>query len=176
MSYFLVVYDRPAGSLRELREYAPGGRATATRSATGWRRARRTTSRWSCFKRPPGPTSRRRTVGIFGRLSSLQPGGNDSSASQHKTPHDRRTPSPRTPPRSCTRRPAWARRAAAESPAYVPYIMPSNELRAELYGWWRITETSQWVNDGLDNLGPALISIPDRGTGSGCTACWPTST
>lgn len=33
----------------------------------------------------------------------------------------------------------------------------------ELYGWWRITETSQWVEDGLDLLGPALISF----TGSG---------
>jgi hypothetical protein len=41
--------------------------------------------------------------------------------------------------------------------------MPSNELHANLYGWWRIVETSQWVNDGLDDLGPALISI----TGSG---------
>jgi hypothetical protein len=37
--------------------------------------------------------------------------------------------------------------------------MASNELRAEIRGWWRITETSQWVNNGLDDLGPALISI-----------------
>ena len=37
--------------------------------------------------------------------------------------------------------------------------MPSNELHPDLHGWWRIVETSQWVNDGLDDLGPALISI-----------------
>ncbi len=30
-------------------------------------------------------------------------------------------------------------------------------------GWWRITETSQWVNDGLDIIGPALLSITGRG-------------
>jgi|SRR5579863_9817029 len=33
------------------------------------------------------------------------------------------------------------------------------ELPAELYGWWRITETSQWVSDGMDDLGIAMISI-----------------
>lgn len=37
--------------------------------------------------------------------------------------------------------------------------MASDELNADLHGWWRITETSQWVNDGLDDLGPAMISI-----------------
>jgi hypothetical protein len=37
--------------------------------------------------------------------------------------------------------------------------MTSNELHTDLYGWWRITETSQWVNDRLDDLGPAMISI-----------------
>ena len=41
--------------------------------------------------------------------------------------------------------------------------MVSNELHADLYGWWRITEASQWVNDGLDDLGPALISITGHG-------------
>jgi hypothetical protein len=41
--------------------------------------------------------------------------------------------------------------------------MPSNELHADLYGWWRIVETSQWVNDGLDDLGLALISITGYG-------------
>jgi hypothetical protein len=35
----------------------------------------------------------------------------------------------------------------------------SNNLHADLYGWWRIIETSQWVNDGLDDLGPAMLSI-----------------
>lgn len=29
----------------------------------------------------------------------------------------------------------------------------------EYEGWWRIVETSQWVNDGLDILGPAMISL-----------------
>ena len=33
----------------------------------------------------------------------------------------------------------------------------------QFYGWWRITETSQWVDEFLDDLGPALISF----TGSG---------
>ena len=33
------------------------------------------------------------------------------------------------------------------------------EIPEELYGWWRIVETSQWVDDGLDILGPALISL-----------------
>lgn len=33
------------------------------------------------------------------------------------------------------------------------------ELAPEYRGWWRIVDTSQWVNDGLDILGPALISL-----------------
>lgn len=37
--------------------------------------------------------------------------------------------------------------------------MTEKELPPDLKGWWRITETSQWVNKGLDDLGPALISI-----------------
>jgi hypothetical protein len=37
--------------------------------------------------------------------------------------------------------------------------MENDELHPDLYGWWRITETSQWVDDGLDVLGPALLSI-----------------
>jgi hypothetical protein len=37
------------------------------------------------------------------------------------------------------------------------------ELNPELVGWWRIVETSQWANDHLDDLGPAVMSI----TGSG---------
>lgn len=43
--------------------------------------------------------------------------------------------------------------------AYLRAIMSSDELHADLLGWWRITETSQWVNDSLDDLGPAMISI-----------------
>lgn len=41
--------------------------------------------------------------------------------------------------------------------------MATDELHADLHGWWRIMETSQWLNDGLDDLGPALISITGRG-------------
>lgn len=32
-------------------------------------------------------------------------------------------------------------------------------IPAEIAGWWRIVETSQWVKDGLDDLGPALLSL-----------------
>ena len=38
----------------------------------------------------------------------------------------------------------------------------SDELAAELYGWWKIMETSQWGSDSLDDLGPAMISITGR--------------
>jgi hypothetical protein len=33
------------------------------------------------------------------------------------------------------------------------------EIPSEYQGWWRIIETSQWVNDELDILGTALISL-----------------
>jgi hypothetical protein len=33
------------------------------------------------------------------------------------------------------------------------------ELPREIAGWWRITETSQWDNDDLEILGPALLSL-----------------
>ncbi|MFH1573147.1 MAG: hypothetical protein ABIG68_04145 [Acidobacteriota bacterium] len=36
-------------------------------------------------------------------------------------------------------------------------------IPSEYRGWWRIVETSQWVNDGLDDLGPALISLTGTG-------------
>ena len=35
------------------------------------------------------------------------------------------------------------------------------ELPREIAGWWRITETSQWMNDDLDILGPALLSLTE---------------
>lgn len=38
-----------------------------------------------------------------------------------------------------------------------------DDVPADLYGWWRITSTSQWVDDGLDILGPAVLSITGRG-------------
>ena len=34
-----------------------------------------------------------------------------------------------------------------------------NKIPSEYQGWWRIIETSQWVNDDLDILGTALISL-----------------
>ncbi len=34
-----------------------------------------------------------------------------------------------------------------------------NEIPSEYHGWWRIIETSQWVNDHLDIMGTALISL-----------------
>lgn len=36
-------------------------------------------------------------------------------------------------------------------------------IPSEYEGWWRIVETSQWVDDGLDTLGPALLSLTGRG-------------
>ena len=36
------------------------------------------------------------------------------------------------------------------------------DIPDELRGWWRIVETSQWMDDGLDDLGPALISFTGR--------------
>ena len=37
--------------------------------------------------------------------------------------------------------------------------MTDHSLPEELTGWWRIVDTETWVNDGLDILGPALISF-----------------
>ena len=39
-------------------------------------------------------------------------------------------------------------------PTSTPAPIPT-----EYHGWWRITETSQWVNTELDIIGPALISF-----------------
>src|SRR3970040_1384243 len=41
--------------------------------------------------------------------------------------------------------------------------MASDDLDPNLRGWWRIIDTSQWMNDGLDILGPAMISITGYG-------------
>jgi hypothetical protein len=41
-----------------------------------------------------------------------------------------------------------------------------NEIPSEYQGWWRIIETSQWVNDDLDILGTALISRTSYGSGT----------
>lgn len=37
------------------------------------------------------------------------------------------------------------------------------EIPESVRGWWRIVETSQWVDDGLDDLGPPLISFTWQG-------------
>ena len=37
--------------------------------------------------------------------------------------------------------------------------MALDDIPADYRGWWRITETSQWADDGLDILGPALLSL-----------------
>lgn len=42
--------------------------------------------------------------------------------------------------------------------------MPDPTIPFEYRGWWRIVETSTWVDDGLDILGTAVLSI---GTGRG---------
>ena len=33
------------------------------------------------------------------------------------------------------------------------------DIPSEYHGWWRITETSAWINDGIDILGPAMLSL-----------------
>ena len=45
--------------------------------------------------------------------------------------------------------------------------MTDDELDPDLRGWWRITETSQWIDETLDGLGPAVLSI----TGGGAPSC-----
>ncbi len=37
------------------------------------------------------------------------------------------------------------------------------EIPREYQGWWRITETSQWADDLIDILGPALLSLTGYG-------------
>lgn len=34
-----------------------------------------------------------------------------------------------------------------------------SEIPSEYRGWWRIVDTTHWMNDGLDLLGPALLSL-----------------
>lgn len=36
-------------------------------------------------------------------------------------------------------------------------------IPSEYEGWWRIVETSQWVDDGRDILGPALLTLTGHG-------------
>lgn len=37
--------------------------------------------------------------------------------------------------------------------------MSDQEIPDDIRGWWRIVETGTWVDDGLDLLGPALLSL-----------------
>ncbi len=39
----------------------------------------------------------------------------------------------------------------------------SDEIPKEYRGWWRIVDTGTWVNDGLNILGPALLSLTGDG-------------
>ena len=39
----------------------------------------------------------------------------------------------------------------------------TTELPENCYGWWRIVDTGTWGQDGLEMLGPALISLTGRG-------------
>jgi hypothetical protein len=45
---------------------------------------------------------------------------------------------------------------------YLRSLM-STGIPPECRGWWRIVETGTWVNDGLDILGPALLSLTGEG-------------
>src|SRR6266540_2077051 len=45
--------------------------------------------------------------------------------------------------------------------AHAVGVRGMEELPREIAGWWRITETSQWMNDDLDILGPALLSLTE---------------
>ena len=38
-------------------------------------------------------------------------------------------------------------------------ILIDEEIPDEFYGWWRITQTSQWANNDIDIIGTALISL-----------------
>jgi len=40
--------------------------------------------------------------------------------------------------------------------------MADGEIPHEYKGWWRFIETSQWVNDGIDSCGTALLSLTGR--------------
>ena len=64
-----------------------------------------------------------------------------------------------------------------ESSVLAPFnddMNASNGMHADLYGWWRIIATSQWVNEGLEDLGARCSLSPDARTDFGCIACSPT--
>lgn len=45
----------------------------------------------------------------------------------------------------------------------LEYDEDMERIPAELAGWWRIVETSQWTSDSLDISGPALLSLTGYG-------------
>jgi hypothetical protein len=49
--------------------------------------------------------------------------------------------------------------------------MANEPLHPDLQGWWRITGTSQWVNEGLDDSARRCSRSPGTTTASGCIAC-----
>ena len=38
-------------------------------------------------------------------------------------------------------------------------MLRDEDIPPEYYGWWRITETSQWDNNDIDIIGMALLSL-----------------
>jgi hypothetical protein len=38
-----------------------------------------------------------------------------------------------------------------------------SDIPSEYAGWWRITETETWSDDGLDDLGTAVLSLTGHG-------------
>lgn len=70
----------------------------------------------------------------------------------------------------------------------LPSAPMDDPIPPEYDGWWRILETGTWVDDGLDILGPALLSLTGcddrlrlhcllahveaRGTRSGVSFSW----
>lgn len=58
----------------------------------------------------------------------------------------------------CSSRSAASRRHTGDS-ARPQRTKAMNDIPEEYYGWWRITETGTWVDDGLDDLEPAMISF-----------------
>jgi hypothetical protein len=54
---------------------------------------------------------------------------------------------------------AHAGRRAVRDSRYPSKPMTDTAIPPEYRGWWRIVDTGTWVNDDLDILGPALLSL-----------------
>ena len=44
-------------------------------------------------------------------------------------------------------------------PRLNPRARAMTDIPADYRGWWRIIDTGTWVNDYLDDIGPALLSL-----------------